>query len=289
MRARSEAKTGLAIKIKVGRQFGIESKKFIIRDGSLILCPDRLRLKKRATFLGAIPCLAYTRKGRQILCRTLYKDIETRIYCYDPKKSSDRLYASIEMIRDQQKWRTREVPLSGFAFASFFLIKLAAVALKTSRTVNSDWYTTICLLEANDEIRKNKRKRRIILHHNNASSHTARQTNKFLKKKNVELMINPAYSPNLVPCDFFFLCAKIKNQLRGQRFSSPPVKKPHFDATDEQPACNRRAYTNIGEIREACKAYHVELCGLWVPYWEKIVILEYNKKIISVNVFSTNF
>ncbi|GBP42039.1 hypothetical protein EVAR_95038_1 [Eumeta japonica] len=33
-------------------------------------------------------------------------------------------------------------------------------------------------------------------------------------------MSNPAHSPDLAPSDFF-LFAKIKNQLRGQRFSSP--------------------------------------------------------------------
>ncbi|GBP18490.1 hypothetical protein EVAR_93895_1 [Eumeta japonica] len=38
-------------------------------------------------------------------------------------------------------------------------------------------------------------------------------------EKNVELMSSPAYSPDLVPRDFY-LFAKIKNHLRGQQFSS---------------------------------------------------------------------
>lgn len=33
-------------------------------------------------------------------------------------------------------------------------------------------------------------------------------------------MSHPAYSPDLAPCDFY-LFPKIKNQLRGKRFSSP--------------------------------------------------------------------
>ncbi|GBP26672.1 Mariner Mos1 transposase [Eumeta japonica] len=88
------------------------------------------------------------------------------------------------------------------------------------RSVRSDWYTTICLPEVIDEFRKNNRKRRIILYHDNASSHMAKQTNKFLKEKKVELISNLAYNPDLAPCDFFML-AKTKNQLRDQRFSSP--------------------------------------------------------------------
>ncbi|GBP81394.1 hypothetical protein EVAR_52656_1 [Eumeta japonica] len=82
---------------------------------------------------------------------------------------------------------------------------LASIALENCRTVNSDRYTTICMLEVIDELRlfKNNRKRRIILRHDNASSQTAKQTNKFLNKENVELMSNPAYSLHLASCDFF--------------------------------------------------------------------------------------
>ncbi|GBP04575.1 Mariner Mos1 transposase [Eumeta japonica] len=94
---------------------------------------------------------------------------------------------------------------------------LANFALENYRTVNSDRYTTICLPEVIDDLRKNNRKRPIILHHDNASSHTAKHTNIFLKEKNVELMSELAYSPDLALCDFFF--AKIKNQFRGQQFS----------------------------------------------------------------------
>ncbi|GBP32348.1 hypothetical protein EVAR_25603_1 [Eumeta japonica] len=80
--------------------------------------------------------------------------------------------------------------------ASFFnkTVNVAAVALENCCTVNSDLYTIICLLETIDELRKNNRKRRIILHHDNASSHTAKQTNKCVNEKNVELMSNPSYS-----------------------------------------------------------------------------------------------
>ncbi|GBP04454.1 hypothetical protein EVAR_3844_1 [Eumeta japonica] len=72
---------------------------------------------------------------------------------------------------------------------------VANFALENYRTVNSDWYTTICLPEVFDELRKNNRKRRTILHHDSVSSHTAQQTNKFLKDKKVKLMSHPAFGP----------------------------------------------------------------------------------------------
>ncbi|GBP83794.1 hypothetical protein EVAR_59860_1 [Eumeta japonica] len=74
---------------------------------------------------------------------------------------------------------------------------VATVALKICRTVN--WCTTIYLPEVIDEHHKNNRKRRIILHHDNVSSHTDKQANKFLKKKNVELLSDPAYISDLAP------------------------------------------------------------------------------------------
>ena len=93
-------------------------------------------------------------------------------------------------------------------------------ALEDRRTVNAEWYTTICLPQVIDEIRKHNRKLRIILHHNNASSHTARQTIDYLKEQNIELMSHCPYSPDLSPNDFF-LFPNIKQKMRGQRFSSP--------------------------------------------------------------------
>ena len=66
---------------------------------------------------------------------------------------------------------------------------VATVALEDRRTVNTDWYTTICLPEVINELRRTNRNRRIILHYD-ASCHTARQTVDFLSSKNSELMIH---------------------------------------------------------------------------------------------------
>ena len=54
---------------------------------------------------------------------------------------------------------------------------VAIVALEQRRTVNSEWYITICLPTVVQEIRKTNRRRRITLHHDNASSHTSEKPN----------------------------------------------------------------------------------------------------------------
>lgn len=47
--------------------------------------------------------------------------------------------------------------------------------------------------------------RDVMLHHDNAAPHTAKVTTKYLKKERVELLPHPPYSPDLAPCDFFFI------------------------------------------------------------------------------------
>ena len=68
---------------------------------------------------------------------------------------------------------------------------MARVPLVQRRTVNSEWYTTICYPEVFGEIRKTIKRRRIILHQDNASSHTSRQTTEYLSTQNIELMGHP--------------------------------------------------------------------------------------------------
>ena len=102
----------------------------------------------------------------------------------------------------------------------FFLTKSHNRCTRTTRTVNSEWYTIICLPVVFQEIRKTSRRTRSTLHHDNASSHTSAQTSALLSTQNIDLMSHPPYSPNLAP-NYFFLFAHIKNKMRGQRVSTP--------------------------------------------------------------------
>ncbi|GBP39144.1 hypothetical protein EVAR_27104_1 [Eumeta japonica] len=98
---------------------------------------------------------------------------ETWIYSYDPKTKQQW---TVWIYRDESK--PTKVALASFLNKAGHVTTLA---LENCPTVNSNWYMTNRLPELKDKLHKNNRKPRIILHHNNANSHTAKQTNKFLK------------------------------------------------------------------------------------------------------------
>jgi len=56
-----------------------------------------------------------------------------------------------------------------------------------------------------------------VLHHDNAPAHTALSIREFLAKKNVPVLPQPPYSPDLAPCDFYFF-PKLKLKLKGHHF-----------------------------------------------------------------------
>jgi histone-lysine N-methyltransferase SETMAR len=146
---------------------------------------------------------------------------ESWIYAYDPETKQQ---STVWVFQDEPNPTkvVREKSTSKQMVACFFGITghVATVALEDRKTVNSEWYTTICLPHVFEVIRKKSKKRRIILHHDNASSHTAAPTMAFLTGQKIELMGHPPYSPDLAPNDYF-LFPTIKNKLRGQRFSTP--------------------------------------------------------------------
>ena len=60
--------------------------------------------------------------------------------------------------------------------------------------------------------------RGVIFHDDNAKPYRAWITNEFLLENRVDHYENPAYSPDLSPCDFF-LFPKLKKQFRGIRIN----------------------------------------------------------------------
>lgn len=146
---------------------------------------------------------------------------ETWIYSYEPdSKTQSTVWTFVNELKPTKVTRSRSV--SKKMVASFVAKSghVATICLEDRKTVNADWYTTICLPEVIAELRKNNLNRRILLHHDNASSHTARRTIDFLNEENIELMDHPPYSPDLSPNDFFTF-PRIKEKLRGLRFQSP--------------------------------------------------------------------
>lgn len=146
---------------------------------------------------------------------------ETWIYSYEPEtKQQSTVWVFEDESSPTKVVRSRSV--SKKMIAAFFGIKglIAIVPLEDRKTVNSDWYTSICLPIVIAEVRKNNPKRDIVLHHDNASAHTAKNTNDYLEAKNIKLMSHCPYSPDLAPNDFF-LFPKIKKIMRGRRFTCP--------------------------------------------------------------------
>ena len=63
-----------------------------------------------------------------------------------------------------------------------------------------------------------------LLHHNNAPAHTALSIQTFLADKNITVLEQRSYFPDLAPCDFF-LFPKVKNIIKGTHFSSTDAIK----------------------------------------------------------------
>lgn len=146
---------------------------------------------------------------------------ESWIFAYEPEtKSQSRVWVYDGELKPTKVIRSRSTAKKMVATFVSKSGHVGTIALEDRRTVNADWYTTICLPSIVGELRKNKPNRRIILHHDNASAHTARKTIDYLDGEKVELLDHPPYSPDLSPNDFFTF-PKIKDKLRGQRFQTP--------------------------------------------------------------------
>ena len=95
------------------------------------------------------------------------------------------------------------------------------VPLERGVRVNASWYVNTCLAQVFSTVSERRERRGLrglIFHDDNAKPHRARITNEFLLENHVEQYQNPAYSPDLSPCDFF-LFPKLKKQLGGIRFN----------------------------------------------------------------------
>ena len=63
-----------------------------------------------------------------------------------------------------------------------------------------------------------------LLHHNNAPAYNALSIQQFLTKKNITVLEQSPYSPDLAPCDFFIF-PKLKGIIKGTRFEGMEVIK----------------------------------------------------------------
>jgi hypothetical protein len=86
------------------------------------------------------------------------------------------------------------------------------------QTVNEEYYREVL-----EKLRKGVHRVRPEMadtwmpHHDNAPSHTAISVKEFLTKKGIPLVLQPTYSPDQSPCDFF-LFPKLKLHPKGRHF-----------------------------------------------------------------------
>ncbi|UYV60468.1 PHKG1 [Cordylochernes scorpioides] len=93
--------------------------------------------------------------------------------------------------------------------------------LPQGRTVNKEYYLQVmrnlreAIRQKCPDLWKNKN---WLLHHDNAPAHTSLLVRNFLAKNNTLMMLQPPYSPDLAPCDFF-LFPKLKRPMKGRSYA----------------------------------------------------------------------
>lgn len=146
---------------------------------------------------------------------------ETWIYSYIPERKQQSYVWVFE--GEDKPTKIRQARSVGKKMIAFFFSKtgpVCTIPLQEQKTVNAEWYTTVCLPSVFEKVREKRPRGRILLHQDNASAHTAKQTMSFLDSEEVELVTHPPYSPDLAPCDFFIF-PKIKDLMRGKTFAEP--------------------------------------------------------------------
>jgi len=92
-----------------------------------------------------------------------------------------------------------------------------------------------------------------LLHQDNAGPHTSKATTAFLRKKGIEMIPHPAYSPDLAPCDFW-LFPNLKASLRRQKFNR-----------DEDVVIVCQTFFNLLKPANFAKTW-VKWCARWDQY-----------------------
>ena len=124
---------------------------------------------KQARVKGCKKMLKKFNQCRSNLVYNIVTGNETSIHM-SPKINNNPLFGYFKMNRNQQKLFVYAV------LPSKWLLRLYRTCdnrgFRGSKDCKYWWYTTICLPEVINELRRTNRNRRIILHHDNASCHS---------------------------------------------------------------------------------------------------------------------
>jgi len=125
------------------------------------------------------------------------------------------------------------------------------------RAVNAGFYCSV-LSRLREDIRRTRPELwcagNWLLHDDNAPSHRALVTREFLAHNSIITLLQPPYSPDLAPCDFF-LFPKMKLQLKGRRF-------------DTAEKIQRESQNVLGRLREQDFKHTFQQ---WQQRWDRCV------------------
>ena len=157
---------------------------------------------------------------------------ESWIFEYDP-----------ETKRQSLQWKSPGSPRISTAWLSLAKVKLMLIAffdvrgivhtglLPQGQTVNQHVYKDV-LRRLIRSVRDKRRELWVndswLLHHDNAPAHNALSVRQFLAEKNIPVLEQPPYSPDLAPCDFFFF-PKLKQVQKGHILEMwKPFRRPRW-------------------------------------------------------------
>ncbi len=184
--------------------------------------------KDHCATLAALNLSSLDDGGRFFMERIVSGD-ETWLYCFDPQSKQRSL-----------QWHPKgaERPLKALRLCSsskkvmltlFFDCEgpILMHFLPKGETITSEVYCDI-LAELREAIRLKHPSmwrhdqhgmRTFLLHHNNATPHTANRTIAAIGSNDIDMIPHPAYSPDMVPCDFSVFPV-LKEELRGHAFTN---------------------------------------------------------------------
>ncbi|GBP48473.1 hypothetical protein EVAR_16142_1 [Eumeta japonica] len=114
---------------------------------------------------------------------------ETWIYCY---MSARKQQSSVWVFEDDSKpTKLRQARSVGKKMIGFFFSKtgpVCTIPLEERKTVNYEWYNTICLLSLLEKVREKRSRSRILLLHDNVSPHTSNKTMSFFTSENAKFV-----------------------------------------------------------------------------------------------------
>lgn len=163
----------------------------------------------------------YEKEGDEFLNRIVTGD-ESWCHHYEPETRRSSMQWKHVSSPPPKKFKTEAS--AGKVMLSFFFDHKGPMLvefLEHGRTINAEQYV-ITLGNLRTRI-KNKRPglltKGVILLHDNARPHTAKVTKEKLTRFRWEILEQPAYSPDLSPCDFHIF-GDLKKNLKGRKFPS---------------------------------------------------------------------